>query len=59
MTTRRIIILVFVMLFSVRLFTANTYFSEQADLNFGVEMLTKFPSKSTAFKELLDVFVSA
>lgn len=57
LTTRRVIMLVLAMMFSVPLFTISTYKDENNSYNFGLELVKFFENNTEAFNSAFDIYV--
>ena len=57
LTTRRVIILVLAMLFSVPLFSPTTYIDEQESHTLGMQLMLSYPKESSAFTVSYNSFI--
>jgi len=57
LTTRRVIILVLAMLFSVPLLSVGTYMAIPDSYSFGLTLLSTLPTGSTSFTTTFDIYV--
>ncbi len=58
LTTRRVIILVLSMLFSVPFLTLTTYKTENTSFQYGLKLIILYDSDTPAFNAMFDSFVS-
>jgi len=58
LTTRRVIILVLSMMFSIPFLSLNTYKSQNNSYTYGLDLINSFPPDSAGFNTTFDTYVS-
>jgi hypothetical protein len=57
LTTKRVIVLVLAILFSVPLFSTSTYIPDEPSYEFGLKLLTQYEVGTAGFNAVFDIFI--